>query len=139
MLPDSDRAKAEPFCADRIGFAQLTAMAFNGIDLRPLRDELIAKVVGGTAGPGEGLDLSLIAQLLGEKETGLSGGSARLPSIVSLAMRDQAAEIARTRACGRNRHGRQHADRVLAGRIRHRAEDALRYSGYRNAPAAAGS
>jgi len=72
MLPDSDQAKAEPLCADRIGFAKLTAMAFNGVDLRPLRDELIAKVVGGTAGPGEGLDLSLIAQLLGEKETGLS-------------------------------------------------------------------
>ncbi|SHH61799.1 ATP-grasp domain-containing protein [Bradyrhizobium erythrophlei] len=72
MLPDSDQAKAEPFCADRIGFAKLTAMAFNGVDLRPLRDELIAKVVGGTAGPGEGLDLSLIAQLLGEKATGLS-------------------------------------------------------------------
>ena len=72
MLPDSDRAKVEPFCADRIGFAQLTAMAFNGVDLRPLRDELIAKVAGGTAGPGEGLDLSLIAQLLGEKATGLS-------------------------------------------------------------------
>jgi hypothetical protein len=47
-------------------------MAFNGVDLRPLRGELIAKVVGGTAGPGEGLDLSLIAQLLGEKEMGLS-------------------------------------------------------------------
>ena len=47
MLPDSDQAKAEPFCADRIGFAKLTAMAFNGVDLRPLRDELIAKVVGG--------------------------------------------------------------------------------------------
>ena len=72
MLPNSDLAKAEPFCADRIGFARLTAMAFNGIDLRPLRDELITKVVGGTAGPGEGLDLSLIAQLLGEKQTGLS-------------------------------------------------------------------
>ena len=72
MLPDSRPGKAEPLCADRIGFARLTAMAFNGIDLRPLRDELIAKVVGGTAGPGEGLDLSLIAQLLGEKQTGLS-------------------------------------------------------------------
>jgi hypothetical protein len=72
MLPDSDQPKAEPFCADRIGFARLTAMAFNGVDLRPLRGELIAKLVGGTAGPGEGLDLSLIAQLLGEKETGLS-------------------------------------------------------------------
>jgi hypothetical protein len=72
MLPDSKPGKAEPLCADRIGFARLTAMAFNGIDLRPLRDELITKVVGGTAGPGEGLDLSLIAQLLGEKRTGLS-------------------------------------------------------------------
>jgi len=72
MLPDSKPGKAEPLCADRIGFARLTAMAFNGIDLRPLRDELIAKVVGGTAGPGEGLDLSLITQLLGEKQTGLS-------------------------------------------------------------------
>jgi hypothetical protein len=72
MLPDSDLAKAAPLCADRIGFARLTAMAFNGVDLRPLRGELIAKVVGETAGPGDGLDLSLIAQLLGEKETGLS-------------------------------------------------------------------
>src|SRR6202166_4249480 len=72
MRPDSDQAKAEPFCADRIGFARLTAMAFNGVDLRPLRGELIAKLVGGTAGPGEGLDLSVIRQLLGEKMTGLS-------------------------------------------------------------------
>ncbi|MGA7999058.1 MAG: hypothetical protein WCA28_29705 [Bradyrhizobium sp.] len=47
-------------------------MAFNGMDLRPLRDQLISKVVGGTAGAGEGLDLSLITQLLGDKQTGLS-------------------------------------------------------------------
>ena len=46
-------------------------MAFGGTDLRPLRDRLIAKVVDGTAGAGEGLDLSLIAQLLGDKQTGL--------------------------------------------------------------------
>src|SRR5450432_1329873 len=59
-------------CADRIGFARLTTMAFGGTDLRPLRDELIAKVVGGTAGAGEGLDLSLIAQLLGDKPTGMA-------------------------------------------------------------------
>lgn len=59
-------------CADRIGFARLTAMAFGGIDLRPLRDELISKVAGGTAGAGEGLDLSLITQLLGDKPTGLA-------------------------------------------------------------------
>ena len=72
MLPDSKPGKTEPLCADRIGLARLTAAAFNGIDLRPLRDELITTVVGGTAGPGEGLDLSLITQLLGEKQTGLS-------------------------------------------------------------------
>ena len=59
-------------CADRIGFAKLTTMAFNGIDLRPLRDQLLSKIVTGTAGAGDGLDLSLITQLLGDKEMGLS-------------------------------------------------------------------
>jgi hypothetical protein len=59
-------------CADRIGLARLTTMAFHGADLRPLRDELISKVAGGTADAGEGLDLSLIAQLLGDKQTGLA-------------------------------------------------------------------
>ena len=59
-------------CADRIGFAKLTTIAFGGADLRPLRDELISKVAGGTAGAGEGLDLSLITQLLGDKQTGLA-------------------------------------------------------------------
>ena len=74
MQPDSDERSgvSEPSCADRIGFARLTALAFNGVDLRPLRDQLISKVAGGTAGAGEGLDLSLIAQLLGEKQMGLS-------------------------------------------------------------------
>src|SRR5438270_11807844 len=62
----------EAVCADRIGFAKLTTMAFRGADLRPLRDELMSKVVDGTAGAGEGLDLSLIAQLLGDKQTGLA-------------------------------------------------------------------
>jgi glutathione synthase/RimK-type ligase-like ATP-grasp enzyme len=59
-------------CADRIGFAKLTSMAFGGTDLRPLRDQLISRVVAGTAGAGEGLDLSLIAQLLGDKPTGMA-------------------------------------------------------------------
>jgi len=58
--------------ADRIGFAKLTTMAFNGVDLRPLRDELISKLVNGTADAGEGLDLSLTMQLLGDKEMGLA-------------------------------------------------------------------
>jgi hypothetical protein len=57
--------------ADRIGFARLTRMAFNGIDLSPLWQRLMAQVADGTADAGCALDLSLIAQLLGEKETGL--------------------------------------------------------------------
>jgi hypothetical protein len=58
--------------ADRIGFARLTTMAFEGADLRPLRDQLIGRLADGTAGAGEGLDLSLIAQLLGDKKTGMA-------------------------------------------------------------------
>ena len=63
---------AAPVIADRIGFARLTTSAFNGIDLRPLRDRLMAKVAEGTAEAGEGMDLSLIIQLLGDKATGLA-------------------------------------------------------------------
>jgi hypothetical protein len=59
-------------CADRIGFARLTTMAFDGTDLRPLRDALLSKVANRTAGAGEGLDLSLITQLLGDKQMGLA-------------------------------------------------------------------
>ena len=58
--------------AERIGFARLTTMAFKGADLRPLRDQLIGKLADGTAEAGEGLDLSLIAQLLGDKQTGMA-------------------------------------------------------------------
>jgi len=58
--------------ADRIGFAKLTTMAFEGVDLRPLRDQLIGRLADGTASAGEGLDLSLIIQLLGDTQTGLA-------------------------------------------------------------------
>ncbi|MDE2379610.1 hypothetical protein [Bradyrhizobium sp.] len=61
-----------PQYADRIGFARLTHQAFDGVDLRPLRDRLFARIAEGTAQAGEGLDLSLIAQLLGDKDTGLA-------------------------------------------------------------------
>jgi hypothetical protein len=67
---DQPTADAEPLCADRIGFARLTTMAFGGIDLRPMRDQLISRVADGTASAGDGLDLSLITQLLGDKQTG---------------------------------------------------------------------
>ncbi|HWX07805.1 MAG TPA: hypothetical protein VN065_18405 [Bradyrhizobium sp.] len=72
MQPDLEQptADAEPLCADRIGFARLTTMAFGGIDLRPMRDQLISRIADGTASAGEGLDLSLITQLLGDKPTG---------------------------------------------------------------------
>jgi hypothetical protein len=58
--------------ADRIGFARLTTMAFDGVDLRPLRDQILAKISDGTVDAGEALDLSLIAQLLGDKTMGLA-------------------------------------------------------------------
>jgi hypothetical protein len=65
----SEAARAE--CADRIGMAKLAKMAFDGRDLRPKWTELIAKLLNGTANAGEGIDLSLIAQLLGDKQAGL--------------------------------------------------------------------
>src|ERR1700730_161570 len=62
----------EPFCANRIGMARLAKLAFDGKDLRPMWRDLIAKLLDGTASAGEGLDLSLIAQLLGDKQAGLA-------------------------------------------------------------------
>ena len=73
MQPDLERmAVTEPLCADRVGMARLAKMAFDGNDLRPLWRGLIGKLVDGTAEAGEGLDLSLIAQLLGDKPAGLA-------------------------------------------------------------------
>jgi len=68
-LEVSEAARAD--CADRIGMAKLAKMAFDGRDLRPKWAELIAKLLNGTADAGEGIDLSLIAQLLGDKRAGL--------------------------------------------------------------------
>ena len=59
-------------CADRIGMARLAKMAFDGQDLRPLWRALIGRLHDGTVEAGEALDLSLIAQLLGDKEAGLA-------------------------------------------------------------------
>jgi hypothetical protein len=65
-------AVTEPVCADRAGMAKLAKLAFDGGNLRPLRQELIARLQDGTAEAGEGLDLSLIVQLLGDKQAGLA-------------------------------------------------------------------
>src|SRR5258708_25619531 len=59
-------------CADRIGMARLARIAFDGGDLRPKLEELLDKLLSGSANAGEGIDLSLIAQLLGEKQSGLT-------------------------------------------------------------------
>jgi glutathione synthase/RimK-type ligase-like ATP-grasp enzyme len=55
-------------------------MAEAGTDLRPLWQHLIAKLIDGTIEAGEGLDLSLIAQLLGDKAAGLAIQQAILAS-----------------------------------------------------------
>jgi hypothetical protein len=60
-----------PF-AEHVGLARLTRMSASGVDLRPLWQHLIAKLIDGTIEAGEGLDLSLIAQLLGDKQAGLA-------------------------------------------------------------------
>jgi hypothetical protein len=69
-----------PRYAERIGLVKLTKAAEAGYDLRPLWQHLIAKLLDGTIEPGEGLDLSLIAQLLGDKAAGLAIQQAILAS-----------------------------------------------------------
>jgi hypothetical protein len=69
-LETTEAARGE--CADRIGMAKLAKLAFDGHDLRPKWAELIARLLNGTADAGEGIDLSLIAQLLGDKQAGLA-------------------------------------------------------------------
>jgi hypothetical protein len=78
MQPEAETAPCDrtgthrPACAERIGLAALTRATEAGKDLRPLWGHLIAKLLDGTIDPGEGLDLSVIAQLLGDKEAGLA-------------------------------------------------------------------
>jgi glutathione synthase/RimK-type ligase-like ATP-grasp enzyme len=78
MRPEAEAAflnrtgSPRPRCAERIGLARLTRAAEAGHDLRPLWRRLIARLLDGSIEAGEGLDLSLIAQLLGDKEAGLA-------------------------------------------------------------------
>jgi glutathione synthase/RimK-type ligase-like ATP-grasp enzyme len=57
--------------ADRIGFAKLAKLAFDGCDLQPMLQQTLRKIGEGTASAGETIDLSVIAQLLGNKQAGL--------------------------------------------------------------------
>ena len=63
-------------------------MAFDGIDLRPLRDALIAKIADGTAERRRGARSVADRAASGRQADGAgdSGGSARLSSIVPLAL-----------------------------------------------------
>ena len=59
-------------CTSRLGVAHLTRMAFQGENLRPLWHALMDKATDDKAGSGMAMDLSVIAQLLGDKTTGLA-------------------------------------------------------------------
>jgi hypothetical protein len=65
-------AAAEDFCAPRIGAGQLIRQAFQGADLKRIWAELMAAVADETAGPGTAMDLSIVAQLLGNQAAGLA-------------------------------------------------------------------
>lgn len=56
---------------ERIGLAQLTKMAFDGVDLHPLQAQLLGQCIRGEANEGALMDLSVIEQLNGNRETGL--------------------------------------------------------------------
>jgi len=66
------REAAEDFCAPRIGAGKLIRQAFQGADLQRIRADLMAAVEGETAGPGTAMDISIVAQLLGEQAAGLA-------------------------------------------------------------------
>lgn len=57
---------------DRQGLAALTRLAFAGTDLAPMWKSLVADISDDAKGAGIGMDLSIISQLMGDKETGLA-------------------------------------------------------------------
>jgi hypothetical protein len=70
-LPHPDGAW-EQACVARLGLAHLTRQAFQGTDLYPLWTEMMDRVTDDAVGAGLGMDLSVIAQLRGDKSTGLA-------------------------------------------------------------------
>lgn len=56
----------------RLGVAQLTRQAFKGADLYPLWSDMMDRVTDDAVGSGLGMDLSVIAQIRGDKATGLA-------------------------------------------------------------------
>jgi hypothetical protein len=70
-LPYPDSAWDQA-CVARLGVAQLTRLAFQGSDLYPLWCDMMDRVTDDAVGAGLGMDLSVIAQLRGDKPTGLA-------------------------------------------------------------------
>jgi hypothetical protein len=68
-FPDAPWDKA---CVARLGVAQLTRQAFKGTDLYPLWTDMMDRVTDDAVGAGLGMDLSVIAQIRGDKATGLA-------------------------------------------------------------------
>ncbi|MGC2780100.1 MAG: hypothetical protein WA418_31115 [Bradyrhizobium sp.] len=52
--------------------AKLAKAAFDGQDLKPMWAASLGKMLDGAVEPGEGLDLALVAQLIGEQSSGLA-------------------------------------------------------------------
>ena len=57
---------------DRQGTAALTRLAFSGVDMHPYWNKLVAEISDDAKGAGLGMDLSIIAQLMGDQRTGLA-------------------------------------------------------------------
>ena len=70
-LPFPDSAWDQT-CVARLGVAHLTRLAFQGGDLYPLWSDMMDRVTDDAVGAGLGMDLSVIAQLRGDKPTGLA-------------------------------------------------------------------
>ena len=83
-LPFPDSAW-EQACVVRLGVAHLTRLAFQGCDLYPLWSDMMDRVTDDAVGSGLGMDLSVIAQLRGDKPTGLAiqGDSLKLHQVFS--------------------------------------------------------
>lgn len=63
---------------DRIGVAVLTKMAFDGADFGPLWNALIEAIANNPSNAAAAMDMSAIAQLLGDQASGLALQSAAL-------------------------------------------------------------
>lgn len=57
---------------NRVGMAQLTNLALMGVDLHPLRHQLLRRCIAGGDHAGALMDLSVIDQLHGDREQGLA-------------------------------------------------------------------